>query len=84
MTDVDYSRLPEHMQSGAQDYVERRYPPGGFLAAVLENDLVGAFGKADKDNAAAMAEWARWLWNEAPSQCWGSPAKVKAWLDGRD
>jgi hypothetical protein len=21
-----------------------------------------------------------WLYNEAPAQCWGSPAKVKEWL----
>ena len=77
---VDYSRLPGHMQDGARDYVEHGYEPGGFLLAVLCNDLTGAFGHADTENAAALGEWARWLWMEAPSQCWGSRAKVAAWI----
>lgn len=79
-TDVDYSILPEHMQQGAREYVELRREPGGFLQAVLENDLVGAFGRADADNYVSMHLWARWLFNEAPLDCWGSPAKVAAWL----
>lgn len=78
---VDYSMLPEHMRAGARDYVERRHPNvGGFLRAVLENDLVEAFGRADEINAAAMRDWAAWLFNEAPANCWGSPDKVRAWL----
>lgn len=77
---VDYSSLPEHMQDGARDYVERGYGPGSFLRAVLGNDLVGAFGHADEINLAAMTAWASWLSNEVPHGCWGSAAKVDAWL----
>lgn len=47
---------------------------------MLENDLVNAFGRADPENRAAMADWALWLWNDIPSQSWGSRAKVEAWL----
>jgi len=79
--DVDYSKLPEHMREGAQMYVEHGLEPGGFLSAVLSNDLVGAFGKADEINFARMSDWAEWLWNEAPHRCWGSPAKVRQWID---
>ena len=68
------------MQGGARDYVERGYEPGSFLGAVLENNLVEAFGHVDAVNRAAMGAWAQWLWNEAPSSCWGSPAKVAAWI----
>lgn len=75
-----YDRLPEHMREGAAEYVERRLPPGGFMYAVLCNDLTGAIGKADEDNLAAIVQWAHWLWWDIPSQCWGSPAKVEAWL----
>lgn len=78
--EVDYSYLPEHMREGARDYVEKGEKPGGFLRAVLSNDLVEAFGYADATNYASMHLWARWLFNEAPADCWGSPAKVKAWL----
>jgi hypothetical protein len=80
LPDVDYSILPEHMRDVARGYVERGYPPGGFLRAVLANDLVGAFGRADGPNAHCMGDWATWLFNEAPSACWGSSEKVTAWL----
>ena len=76
--DVDYSALPEHMQQGARDYIELGYQPGGFLRAVLCNQLVEAFIRADPINMAAIPVWADWLYNEAPQGCWGSPEKVKA------
>jgi hypothetical protein len=75
-----YDRLPEHMREHARAYVEEHQPVGNFLAAVLANDLVDAFGRADADNRAAMADWAKWLWNDIPSACWGSREKVEAWL----
>ena len=78
---VNYDMLPEHMQEPARAYVEEHQPVGDFLKAVLCNDLVNAFGRADGINKAAMAQWAQWLWNEAPSPCWGSLEKVRAWLD---
>ena len=81
---VDYGTLPEHMQSGAEDYVERGYKPGSFLRAVLENNFVEAFGHADATNLAHMRAWAQWLWSEAPSSCWGSMAKVGAWMAARN
>ena len=77
---VDYSLLPEHMQEGARAYVETGREPGGFLEAVLTNDLVAAFGKADEINRAFMYSWAMWLFNEAPMGSWGSGAKVAAWI----
>lgn len=79
--DINYDMLPDHMREHAREYVEQGASVGDFLFAVLSNDLVGAFGRADATNKAAMAQWARWLYNEAPSRCWGSPEKVRAWLE---
>jgi hypothetical protein len=81
--DVNYSTLPEHMRQGAEDYVERGYKPGSFLRAVLANDLVESFGHADDTNVAAMHTWAQWLFNEAPSMCWGSTERVDRWINAR-
>jgi len=81
IADIDYSMLPYRMQEVARAYVEDRHRPGDFLLAVLTNDLVGAFGHADAINAVAMAQWASWLYNEAPSTCWGSHDKVQRWLN---
>jgi len=29
----------------------------------------------------SMAQWASWLYNEAPLTCWGSHDKVQRWLN---
>lgn len=62
-------------------YVEKGIPTGGFLQAVLENDLMGSFGRADKENRGAMWEICNYVYNDIPSSCHGSPEKVKAWLN---
>ena len=82
--DIDYSGLPEHMQLTARDYIERHVPPGPFLTAVLSNSLIGAYKAADSKNTAAMWSWANWLYNECPSNAWGSPEKVAAWIAERE
>jgi len=66
-------------------YFEERRPPGDFVRAVLENDLVRAFALADQDSTAAMQRIAAWLYWEAPARSyghWGSPEAVKRWLAG--
>lgn len=75
-----YDRLPEDAREDARDYVEHREAPGGFLMAVLTNNLVDAFALADPTNREALADWALWLWNDIPRECWGSRDKVERWL----
>ena len=77
---IDYSMLPEHMQDGARLYIENRIPPGSFMTAVLENNLVEAAARADSINKHALLDWAQWLYSECPSIAWGSPAAVDRWL----
>lgn len=74
--------IPEHMYYDLKMYIERRVAVGGFLSKVLENDLVGAMGRADNENMANLPAYANFLYNHAPDTCWGSPEKVKAWLEG--
>lgn len=81
--------LPAHMRPGVERYVMNGIMPGDFLRCVLENDLVRSFGRADSINSACMAQWASWLYVEAPQDCWGSPEVVEAWcnkggLEGRE
>lgn len=78
--DVSYERLPDYMQGSAREYVEDGYVSGGFLRAVLENDLTKSFGYADSENKKRIEDWALWLFNDAPSACWGSKDKVDAWI----
>lgn len=72
--------IPPHMLASLEAYIERGYPPGGFLGAVLENDLMGALGKADEVNLANLPAYAGYLYNEAPAGCYGSKEAVDQWL----
>lgn len=80
MRDIDYSGLPEGLRDGMRNYIEESLPAGHFLTAVLSNNLTEAFGRADALNIVLMHSIVQWVYNEAPSTCWGSPEKVRAWL----
>lgn len=77
---IDYTRIPAHMQDTARRYIERGIPGGSFFTALVANDLMGAFQRADDANTAAMRDWCAFLYNEAPQACWGSPEMVDAWI----
>lgn len=76
--------IPNHMHEGLRSYIEHHVPPGGFLRAVLENDLKEACGAADEKNQKALYSYILFLYNHAPSACWGSPDKVAEWLKRPD
>tara|TARA_Y100000310_G_scaffold147661_1_gene146887 strand:- start:217 stop:486 length:270 start_codon:yes stop_codon:yes gene_type:complete len=75
----NYAELPEGLQGGMQRYVEDGIQAGHFLTAVLSNNLLGAVSRADGTNIKLIPEIVRWIYNEAPSGCWGSAEKVQAW-----
>lgn len=72
-------QIPEHMHSGIVDYVVRSVPPGSFMLAVLENDLVGAAARADHINIQHLANYAALLY-QLPRNCWGDVNTVNDWL----
>ncbi len=74
------SDIPELTRDGLDNYVQHRIPPGGFLRAVLENNLREAFARADKHNRVAMFDIVCYCHWEIPGDCGGSPERVKAWL----
>ncbi len=75
--------IPEHTLGALDRYVNDRLLPGGFLVAVLSNDLFGAVGRADSENLAALADICRYVYNELPSSCWGSKDKIWAWVENK-
>lgn len=62
------------------NYVLHNFEPGGFCTAVLENNLMEAFGRADIQNRHDLFEICGYVYNELPSACHGSREKVVAWL----
>lgn len=75
----DYSRLPSHLRPGLERWIREATPVGGFLSALLCNDLSRAVALADHQSLYALPVLVSWLTNRAPSPCWGSPAAVAEW-----
>ena len=75
--------LPPRIFEGIKDYVLNRHEKGSFIMAVLRNDLKGAIGQADDRSLLALRDIVRFVYNETPYDCQGSPEAVKEWLDGR-
>lgn len=76
--------LPESLEPGLTRYLKHHIPPGGFLLAVLRNDLWDACSRADFENRAHLFNIVFWLENNAPREAWGSTEKVRVWLSQRD
>ena len=73
--------IPPLILRGLERYRDERTPVGGFLTAVLENNLSEAVGTADQHSYAALREIVQWVYWEMPAPAWGSKANVVAWLN---
>jgi len=87
MTNTHIHTLPRDTRYSVDDIVDalERYlnqgiMPGGFLTAVLENNLTNAFGRADEKNTNRMRDIVRYMYNHFPEYAWGSRAKVGDFL----
>jgi len=75
--------IPDHTKAALDRYVNDRILPGGFLIAVLSNDLFGAVGRADSQNLAALGDIVKYIYNELPSGCWGSKEIIWKYVEDR-
>jgi len=57
---------------------------GHFLTAVVCNDLKEAISRADEASRNHLYQIVFFFYNYAPSMCWGSPEKFKAWMSTED
>ena len=72
--------IPEHMMGGIRRYIDHGMLPGGFLQAVISNDLEWACARADDESLKNLPAFVAYFYNEAPSDCWGSHQKMKYWI----
>jgi len=71
--------IPHRTVEALKRHAETGGAVGGFVNAVLENNLAEAFGRADSLNKSSLEHIVSYLHNDMPSDSWGSPAKVEAW-----
>ena len=80
--EMELRGLPGYMVPAVFNYLENRKVPGGFLSAVISNDLHGAISNADDQNRRVIRSWLKLLYNEFPGNAWGSKEKLTLWLEG--
>ena len=72
--------VPEHDIDALWLYINHGIEPGSFLQAVLENNLMESFRRADIENRHRLFEICSFIYNELPMSCHGSSEKVEKWL----
>jgi hypothetical protein len=78
---LDYAVYPNlRMVESVRNYLEHGVPPGGFLTALLCNDLCEVCRQADDDNRCLLFATVSWFYNEAPPFSWGDAQRVKDWI----
>ena len=68
--------IREDVKESLDAYAKEGRPTGGFLEAVLSNDLMGALGRADLQNRYDIFDICSYVYNHCPANCHGSPARV--------
>ena len=76
----EYKNIPGEILDSLAAYVEHGTQTGGFLTKVLENDLMGAFNRADLENRRSLSALAHLLFNHVPPAAYGSPENVSRWI----
>ena len=81
--DIRWDDCPDSVKSPLWLYTYYRINTGGFLRAVLTNDLMSAFSRADQTNKAVLSDICSFIYNNLPSRSHGSKEAYRAWLDVR-
>jgi len=76
-----YDKMNNNVKDAIDNFAKYGGRPGGFVYAVLCNNLSESFKRADDENRFAMHDIVAYCYNELPMECWGSEDKVIAWLD---
>lgn len=75
-----YPLMQERFISSLDMYVNNGVRPGDFMQAALSNQFISAVGRADSGTLAIIHIIAQVIYNELPSEAWGSRLAVEAWL----
>ena len=79
---TDYNPIPDTIKIALDNYIHLKVPTGGFLRALLENNLIATVSKADPVNKPLIPLIVHYCYNleSLPTKAWGSKQAVEAWL----
>ena len=72
--------IPRHIKTAIDGYVDHGRSIGGFVFAVLCNDLFEAVARADEYSRLCLDDICKYIFNFTSPSCWGSKKKVVDWL----
>ncbi len=81
LSDLHATGVPPHLHGGLVRYVLQGITPGGFLVAVLSNNLAESFGRADEASRAGLFNVVSFVYNHIPDMAWGSLDRVREWCE---
>ena len=79
MTRPDASLIEPRFKESIDAFVATGRPTGGFLEAVLSNNLMESIARADDAALDNLPHIVAYLYNEVPGDCWGSSQRVREW-----
>jgi hypothetical protein len=72
--------VPQNLRDAVARYITHGTEPGGFVQAVLQNDLKSAVVRAGVSSKSGLVDLVMWLIAEAPESCWGSSERYRDWI----
>ena len=75
----EYEDVPEHVLDELDRYGKDAKPLGGFLTAVVSNNLQGAVGRADPEMMQVLKQIVTYVNCQLSPQCRGSMDHVRRW-----
>ena len=72
--------VPDELLDSIHNYIFRGIPTGGFLQAVIDNDLAESCGRADDKNIRILPAIVAYFYNHAPTGSWGSKGAHNRWV----
>ena len=79
---VNWDTIPNPaMEPGLKIYLETGQLPGDFLQALLSNNLIDVFARADTTNYKLIQDWCWWIHGEFPDNAWGDKATMMSWSE---
>ena len=75
-----YGHIPRPLMESLRLYVDRGVSTGGFLRAVLENDLMQSIGRASEDSLDCLPKLCQLIYHCLPSNAHGDRERVARWI----
>ncbi len=81
---LDFSTGNNYTDESIENYLMYGYEPGGFVYAVLTNNLFLAASRADHWNRERLADVAKTVFHNMPDGSFGSSQTIADWIKDKD